>query len=234
LDKNNVNSYRFSSEIPREVKSKADLLIEDVIISKLKNTGVSILSEESGMLVGENKSDLLFIVDPIDGTVNFLRGILNCSISIALYNGNTPIFGVLASFPDEVFAWGGKMFGSYINETKITTSNINVLENGVLCTGFPSRFKFNKNTMLFQMSIMSKFCKVRMIGSASQSLLCIARGAAECYIEKEIMLWDVAAGIAIVEGAGGKVNTAPGSSDFSLSIAVDNGRFDPEITDKFI
>ena len=71
--------------------------------------------------------------------------------------------------------------------------------------------------------LMSRFGKIRMLGSASQSLLQVALGSVECYSEQEIMLWDVAAGIAIVEGAGGRVAKRHGSFDFSLNVLADNG-----------
>jgi len=224
LDKKNVKQFSFSSGLPREIKAKADIVIEEILLKELGATRLDILSEEIGFCKGNNASNLHFIIDPIDGTVNFLRGICNCSISIALYNGDTPVFGIVASYPNGDIAWGGKKFGSFVNDKVINVSSIARSDKGILCTGFPSRFDLSSDAMLEQTELMSEFGKVRMLGSASQSLLQVAKGAAECYSEKEIMLWDVAAGIAIVEGAGGSVVVSPGSSELSLNVTADNGK----------
>ncbi len=233
LDEKNIRQFSFSSEFPREVKAKADILIENILLKELGETGIDILSEEIGSVRGDGnqKSKLRFIVDPIDGTVNFLRGIYNCSISVALFNENTPIFGVLASYPSGEIAWGGKSLGAFINNKSINVSSIPKLAEAVLCTGLPTRFDFNSYAMIAQMNLMSKFGKVRMLGSASQSLLQVAKGAVDCYSEKEIMLWDVAAGIAIVEGAGGSIMISPGSSNLSLNVLADNSKLNLLILD---
>ena len=204
LDKKNIKDYQFSNEVPREVKAEADIIIEKILIDKLSISDLSILSEESGLIKSESNSNLRFIIDPIDGTVNFIRGICNCSISVALFDGNTPVFGVLASYPSGIIAWGGKGIGAFIGEMPINVSSIKDTKKGVLCTGFPSRFEFNSKTILKQIHLMQSFNKVRMLGSASQSLLQVAQGSVEAYVESNIMIWDIAAGIAIVEGAGGE------------------------------
>lgn len=216
-------SYNFSSDVPREMKAAADIIIENLILEKLTPTGIDILSEEAGLLKGSDKSLLKFIVDPIDGTVNFVRGIAKCSISIALFDGDKAIFGVIATFPEGGIAWGGKGIGSFVEGATLSVSSIFEAKKGVLCTGFPSRFNFDAQSMSSQMNLMSFFAKIRMIGSASQSLLQVARGSVDCYVEQEIMLWDVAAGIAIVEGSGGKVKIEKGSIELSLNIFADNG-----------
>lgn len=228
LDRHNVRGYSLSDSLPKEFKAKADILIEKYIIEELSSTGLDILSEECGVILGNSSSKLKFIVDPIDGTVNFLRRIGNCSISIALFDDDTPVFGVLATYPSGGIAWGGKMYGSYVDGQAISVSNVKSCANGILCTGFPSRYEFNETNSKVQMSLMEKFGKVRMLGSASQSLLQIAKGSAECYLEREIMIWDIASGIAIVEGAGGRIVMKSGESKFSLTVVADNGSIDFE------
>jgi len=206
LDHSGEKDYSFSLDIPREIKARADVVIEQLILEQLRPTGIDILSEESGLIQGEQTSNLRFIVDPIDGSVNFVRGILECSISIALFDGEKPIFGVLASYPSGKVAWGGKTIGAFLANDKLSVSTINKSEKGILCTGFPSRFNFDDKSISSHVYLMAKFSKTRMLGSASQSLLQVAKGAAEAYFESNIMIWDVAAGLAIVEGAGGKFN----------------------------
>jgi len=223
LDKKEVKNYVFSSEIPKEAKAIADKIIEDILINKLSIAGLNMLSEESGLLRQENNSKLHFVIDPIDGTINFVRGISTCSISVALYDGEVPLFGVIASYPKGNIAWGGKKVGAFIGNLEIKVSTINNSENGILCTGFPSRFQFNYESINKQMTLMKKFGKVRMLGSASQSLLYVAQGSADAYAENEIMLWDVAAGLAILEGAGGSFSLKPGSNKYALNVVASNG-----------
>ena len=229
LDENGMKEYSFSSDIPREIKAMADTVIEDLILKQLTLTGIDIISEESGFIKGNKVSTLRFIVDPIDGSVNFVRGILNCSVSIALFDGDKAIFGVLASYPSGDITWGGKEIGAFCENAKLRVSTVDNPKKGVLCTGFPSRFSFETKSIASQIDLMSKFSKTRMIGSASQSLLLLAKGSIEYYTEQEIMLWDVAAGIAIVEGAGGRVKKIDGLSNGSLNIIADNGKIDLNI-----
>ena len=229
LDKKNIKEYLFSNEVPREVKAQADIIIEKILIDKLSISDLSILSEESGLIKSESNSNLRFIIDPIDGTVNFIRGICNCSISVALFDGNTPVFGVLASYPSGIIAWGGKGIGAFMGEIPINVSSIKDTKKGVLCTGFPSRFEFNSKTILEQIHLMQSFNKVRMLGSASQSLLQVAQGSVEAYVERNIMIWDVAAGIAIVEGAGGEFRINKQDYNYPIEVIASNNLIDKSI-----
>jgi len=229
LDKKNIKDYQFSNEVPREVKAEADIIIEKILIDKLSISDLSILSEECGLIKSESNSNLRFIIDPIDGTVNFIRGICNCSISVALFDGNTPVFGILASYPSGIIAWGGKGIGAFIGEMPINVSSIKDTKKGVLCTGFPSRFEFNSKTILEQMNLMQSFNKVRMLGSASQSLLQVAQGSVEAYVESNIMIWDVAAGLAIVEGAGGKFIINKQDFNYPIEVIASNNLIDKSI-----
>ena len=230
LDKKNIKDYLFSNEVPREVKAEADIIIEKILIDKLSISDLSILSEESGLINSESNSNLRFIIDPIDGTVNFIRGICNCSISVALFDGNTPVFGVLASYPSGIIAWGGKGIGAFMGEIPINVSSIKDTKKGVLCTGFPSRFEFNSKTILKQIHLMQSLNKVRMLGSASQSLLQVAQGSVEAYVESNIMIWDIAAGIAIVEGAGGefRINNKQ-DYNYPIEVIASNNLIDKSI-----
>jgi myo-inositol-1(or 4)-monophosphatase len=229
LDKKNIKDYQFSNEVPREVKAEADIIIEKILIDKLSISDLSILSEESGLIKSESNSNLRFIIDPIDGTVNFIRGICNCSISVALFDGNTPVFGVLASYPSGIIAWGGKGIGAFMGEMPINVSSIKDTKKGVLCTGFPSRFEFNSKTILEQMNLLQSFNKVRMLGSASQSLLQVAQGSVEAYVESNIMIWDVAAGLAIVEGAGGEFRINKQDYNYPIEVIASNNLIDKSI-----
>ena len=214
--------YSFSKENNREMKAQIDLLIESYLIESLKKFGFPIISEEKGSISSRKDSDFRFIIDPIDGTVNLIRGIGESSISIALYDKNDPIFGVLACYPSGRIVWGGPKFKAYEDSKLISVSDISDPIRGVLCTGFPSNFSHNKKSYSDFINKILPFGKIRMIGSASQSILAVARGSAELYYEEKIQLWDVAAAIAIAQGAGARISIKF-LDDILLNLRVDNG-----------
>ena len=200
---NSPTSYKYADDLPREMKSPVDYKLEKIIFEQLKPTGISILSEESGVQIGSSNIGLRWVVDPLDGTVNFIRGLAPCAVSIALWLDDAPVFGVISEYPTCRLAWGGLSFGAFIEASPIHVSAIQEKSQAVLCTGFPSRFDFSSETMTAFLEMASSYAKVRMLGAASLSLLKVACGAADTYFEDQIMLWDVAAGLAIIQGAGG-------------------------------
>jgi len=220
-------SYEYQANLPREMKAKVDHVMEKEILEQLVPLGLSIVSEETGYLKGKEVSDQRFIVDPLDGTVNFIRNIAPSSVSIALFQGYKPIFGVLGLFPSGDIAWGGKDIGAFINDNPIKVSSINDKTKSILCTGIPSRLNLNNPSMSASfLELIESYGKVRMLGAASMSLLQVAKGSAETYKEQDIMLWDVAAGLALVEGAGGYYDISEGSTEESINVIATNGEID--------
>lgn len=216
--------YEFSRDIRREVKAKADDLLNTVILDQLRSTGLPILSEESGMLPGSINSGLRFIVDPLDGTVNFVRDLGSSAISIALWRDQIPVFGVVCRLPDLAMAWGGPDLGAFFDDKPISVSSISNKEHAVLCTGIPARLDISSPAAGRRMvELLQSYGKVRMLGAASLSLLQVAKGSADAYAEQEVMLWDVAAGLALVEGAGGRVAVVPGISENAVDVFASNG-----------
>lgn len=216
-------SYRFADDLPREMKAKADQVLEDIVLSYLKPTGFSILSEEAGDLEGTADADYRWVIDPLDGTVNFMRGLAPCAVSIAMYHGDLPVFGVIGEYPSCKLAWGGRSIGAFVDGCPIHVSSITDKSKAILCTGFPSRFDFSGAPAAAFMERVSFYSKVRMFGAASLSLLQVAKGAADAYAEQDIMIWDVAAGLALIEGAGGNVSVSPGRYQYSHNIFASNG-----------
>jgi len=217
----NTKKHKFDKKLKKEVKSLADNLLEEKILKALEPTGFSILSEESGKTIGKSTSDYLFIIDPLDGTFNYIRGSGPSAISVAFWKNNEPVFGVICNLNTEEIFWGGKEFGSYCNDEKISVSEIGDSSEAVLFTGFPVRFSFSEaGVSLF--NSFNDFAKIRMIGSACISLVNIANGSGDLYFEKNIMLWDVAAGIAIVEGAGGRVSFQQQEERYCLNVIASN------------
>ena len=219
-------SYVFSSTYPKEVKALADTIIEKDILKQLTLTGLPILSEESGYLPNKHESGYYFILDPLDGTFNFVKGLGPCAVSIALWDNNKPVFGVIYDLLTKHLIYGGSMFGAYCDGKKIKVSSIENKEEASICTGFPVRFDVKSDeTMKGFWNMVRPYAKVRMLGSAAMSLVNVGKGAAEVYSEKNIMLWDVAAGIAIVDGAGGVYKMNEATDKWSYDITASNGRF---------
>ncbi len=223
--KNNKSQYQHvEHDLSRDVKVLADKKLEAEIISQLSETSpYPVLSEESGIHEGkETNSEYRWIVDPLDGSLNFSRGIpINC-ISIAFWKGFEPVLGVIYDFNrNEIFS-GIVGEGAWLNEKPIAVSNINETSKAVLCTGFPVSTDFSESSLLNFCHKIKDYKKVRLLGSAALSLAYVACGRADTYMENHIKLWDVAAGIAIVSGAGGKVDYAATDKENVLIVKADN------------
>lgn len=218
-----LKNYSHSPDHFREVKSVADRVLEEAILKALEQVGLPVLSEESGYLPGRQESEYLFIVDPLDGTFNFIKSLGPCAVSIALWRANKPVFGVVYDLMQKQLVWGGKNFGAYCDDEMIKVSNTANRREASFCTGIPVRFDIDSDSVALEFwGLVRQFSKVRMFGSAVASLVCVARGAADFYAEQNIMLWDVAAGLAIVEGAGGVIQCTPGAYENSLQVYAGN------------
>lgn len=216
-------NYRYAVDLPREIKSIADFEVEQVIIECLSPSKLPILSEEVGAVIASTEDNLCWVIDPLDGTVNFVRELAPCAVSIALWRLDKPIFGVLAQYPSGAIAWGGRLLGAYIDGSPIHVSTNKQKAQSILCTGFPSRFNFGENSEHKFWENARSYGKIRMLGAASISLLHVAKGSAEVYTEEDIMIWDVAAGLALVEGAGGYISISPGRHKYSYNVFASNG-----------
>jgi myo-inositol-1(or 4)-monophosphatase len=201
----NDADYSHSRDNQREIKAIADTVMEKEILGVLADAGLPILSEESGYIASPQPTSYWFIVDPLDGTFNFVKGLGPSAISIALWEHQTPIFGVVYSLQERQLTWGGLGMGAFQDGRRITVSDTSDQSRASLCTGFPARMDLGSERAMQQFCCLVRpYAKVRMLGSAAASLLHVAQGSADVYSEKSIMLWDVAAGAAIVQGAGGK------------------------------
>jgi myo-inositol-1(or 4)-monophosphatase len=142
---------------------------------------------------------------PLDGTLNFSREIPVCCVSIALWQGAKPLFGVIYDFKrDECYqAVAGEQ--SLCNGEPIRVSDIRDRSQASIGTGFPSYRDYSSESLQEFLGQVQQFKKVRMLGSAAMHMAYLARGWLDAYVEEDIMLWDVAAGMAVIEGAGGVV-----------------------------
>jgi myo-inositol-1(or 4)-monophosphatase len=215
----------FLARLPKEIKSEADAILDHLIMRRLRPLGMAILSEESGYIEGNHPDHLWFIVDPLDGTFNFVRGMSPSAVSIALWQGGTPVFGAVYDLSTDYVYSGGPSVGAHCNGAPIAVSTTNQAATASIHTGFPARLDTeSKRTEAEFWRMVKPFGKVRMIGSAAMSLVNVARGITDVYAERNIMLWDVAAGLAIVQGAGGEIEVRPQALDWSCVAVATNGK----------
>ena len=203
----------------RDIKLEIDRNSEKIIYEELKSTKISFLGEEFG-LKKNSEDGFLWVVDPLDGTSNYFRGIDQCCVSIALMQNESPLIGVIYNFNSNDIYYASKGNGAYLNDNKIKVSSISDKSSASLTTGFPASEK-TKNTLDF-LGDLSKWKKIRMFGSAALSCAYVASGKCDVYLEKGIYLWDIAAGICLVEEAGGKVKKELLQND-QYSIEMSNG-----------
>lgn len=193
------------SSLGHDIKIKGDALAEKILIDHLRvHSPFPILSEERGEMAGDG--DCKWIVDPIDGSLNFNRGIPLCCVSVSLWRGNSPILGVIEDFHrGEIFS-GVVGRGAWLNGSPMRVSVVGERLGAVLCTGFPVYTDFASEPLLRFLAQVQEYKKVRLLGSAALSLAYVAAGRVDAYMENNIMLWDVAAGVALVLAAGGKAD----------------------------
>ncbi|EKD2410864.1 inositol monophosphatase [Campylobacter jejuni] len=200
----NLKEKKVNSNDKKDIKLQADLDSEKIIHEILTNAfSYPILSEESYKISDEEKKGIYWIVDPLDGSLNFSQNIPLCCISIALYENNKPLSGVIYDFNrDEMFS-GIVGVGAWLNDKKIIPSdNIKDKSQAILAIGFSSYMNYDKDGLMEFISNIQEFKKIRLLGSAALSLAYVACGRIDAYYEKDIAIWDVAAGIAILESLG--------------------------------
>tara|TARA_B100001093_G_scaffold517236_1_gene598217 strand:+ start:663 stop:1418 length:756 start_codon:yes stop_codon:yes gene_type:complete len=220
-EKENLNVLNISNQ--RDTKLKADLVSENLIKDIIKsNSNYSILAEESGKS-SENMGEIFWVIDPLDGTANYNRNIPICCISIGMVSNMKPIFGVIYDFNNNDMYVGNKNTGlSTLNKSKINVSDIKVKSEGVLLTGLPVDSDYSDTSLKKTIDDMRSWKKTRMIGSAAMASCYVASGKAEMYKENGAYLWDIIAGAAIVESAGGSVLISNISETFQVDVIFSN------------
>ena len=210
LQKASKSRVKIISEPDRDVKLEADIESEKIILNILQGkSSFPILTEEQGFVNVSNATEeekYKWIVDPLDGSMNFSRGVDVCCISIALWKNSNPILGVVYDFNRNEYFTGIVNEGAWLNGNPITTSKVSKKSKSVLATGFPVSMDYSKKALSSFAQDIRKYKKIRMIGSAALSLAYVACGRFDIYHEKNIKIWDVAAGLAIVQAAGGLIN----------------------------
>jgi myo-inositol-1(or 4)-monophosphatase len=189
----------------QDYASEVDAAAEKEIIRELRKAhpDVAILAEESGAM---GKGRLTFVIDPLDGTSNYLRGLPHFCVSIALVENGEPIAGVVFDpLRNELFT-ASKGGGAVLNDKKIRVADRKDLNGALLITGFPPRERQRIAPQLETLrQVMTEAEDFRRTGSAALDLAYVACGRADGYFEAGIKPWDIAAGMLLVRESGGRV-----------------------------
>ena len=194
-----VEKLQISVKGPSDFVTNTDRKVEKILIEELNKSkkNYSIISEEIGKI---NKSDKenLWIIDPIDGTTNFLHGIPHFAISIALKSKDEIISGLIYDpIKNEMF-YAEKNNGAFFNNQRIRVSKKKKIEECLFATGGKKENIYNLN--------------IRKSGSAALDMAYVASGRFDGFFQDELNIWDIAAGVILVNEAGGKINNIDYSS----------------------
>ncbi|MDA8764384.1 inositol monophosphatase [Candidatus Pelagibacter bacterium] len=203
-----LENLQVSSKGPGDFVSSADKRTEKTIIEELQKAHpeYGIITEETGII---NKSNIKnrWIIDPIDGTMNFLNGIPQFAISIAYEEDNEIICGVIFNpITNEMFC-AEKGNGAYLNNSRIRVSNKKKLKDALLVTGGPKGASKIKNKIYSEyINVSNNVSNVRKFGSAALDMAYVACGRFDGYWQRELNYWDIAAGVIILREAGGFID----------------------------
>ena len=220
----NVLNLKINSN-PRDTKLKADIKSEKLILDILNSeSSYPVLAEETGK-TSDDLGDIFWVVDPLDGTANYNRNIPICCVSIGLVKNMKPLIGVIFDFNnDDIFVGDNVNNLARLNNKDIKVSDIQKKTDGVLITGLTFNTDYSESALKKLFSDMQIWKKVRMIGSAAMASCYVASGKAELYQEKGIYLWDIIAGAAIVESAGGKAEIHNMNETFQVDVIFSNSK----------
>ena len=192
---------------PGDFVTASDKRVEKIIMKELEKSEYSILSEETGVVEGKDK-DKRWIIDPIDGTFNFLNGLPHFAISVAYEEKSEIISGIIFDpIKNEMF-FAEKGKGAYLNNSRIRVSNKSDFKNACLVTGGP-KFTSKKRKFIFEeyQKVSTEIHGyIRKSGSAALDLAYVAAGRFDGYWQREINYWDIAAGLILIRESGGFVN----------------------------
>ena len=215
-----IENLQVSNKGPYDFVTNADLKVENTIIDELKKAkpNYSILSEEKGF--ENNRDSKTWIIDPIDGTINFLHGVPHFAISIALKENDEIIAGLIYDpIKNEMF-YGEKNNGAFFNNHRVRVSKKTELSECLFVTGgkLISDYEFT----------------YRKSGSAALDLAYVAAGRYDGYFQKNLNIWDIAAGIIILKEAGGMLNEIDLTNNSGIDIIGTNSNIFSKLKGKLL
>ena len=211
-----IEKLQVSLKGPGDFVTASDKKVEKILIEELQKArpNYSILSEEVGEI--KNDNEFRWIIDPIDGTANFLHGIPHFAISVGLEHNKEIICGIVFDpIKNEIFS-AEKGNGSYLNNQRMRVSNRSKLKDCIVFTGGPKHDSKNIELALEEYKKFSSkvFIPIRKMGSASLDMAYVAAGRCDGYWQRNINYWDIAAGIILVKEAGGFITDFKGNSEY--------------------
>ena len=218
-DVGEIEKLQVSKKGPSDFVTNADIKAEKIIIEELKKArpNYSIISEENG--IEKNKDDKnIWIIDPIDGTINFLHGVPHFAISIALKSNNEIISGLIFDpIKNELF-YAEKNNGAFFNNQRIRVSKKNNINECLFVTGG----KIKKEL----------FLPYRKSGCAALDMAYVAAGRYDGYFQKELNLWDIAAGIILIQEAGGIINEIDLLNNKNIKVIASSSDINSKLLEK--
>ena len=214
-DLGEIEHLQVSLKGPANFVSLADKRAEEMLYTDLEKArpGYGFLGEEGGKREGSDKTHT-WIVDPLDGTTNFLHGIPQFAISIGLQREDTIIAGVIYNPANDELYIAERGKGAFLNDQRLRVAGRRQLNECVVACGLPHIGRGNHQLALQEMAaLQSKVAGFRRFGAASLDLAFVAAGRLDGYWERNLQSWDVAAGLLMVREAGGTVSGIQGSDD---------------------
>ena len=228
-----IENLQVSLKGPGDFVTASDKKVEKILINELQEArpSYSILSEEIGQI--NNDKSFKWIIDPIDGTANFLHGIPHFAISIGLEHDDEIICGIVYDpIKDEMFV-AEKGNGSYLNNQRMRVSSRSKLKDCIVFTGGPKLESKNKELALEEYKKFSSkvLIPIRKLGSASLDMAYVAAGRCDGFWQRNLNYWDIAAGIVLVKEAGGFVTDFEGENRYveNKTILATNSRISKEM-----
>lgn len=212
-DFNEIEHLQVSRKGLGDFVSTADYASEKILVAELSRARpeYGFLVEESGVIEGEDPLHR-WVIDPLDGTTNFLHGIPHFAISLALQKGDEVIAAIIHNPATDEMFWAEKGRGAYVNQRRLRVSGRRQLSDALIATGIPFGNTGNKQKFVERAArIMPRTSGLRRMGAAALDLAYVAAGRCEAYFEDGLSPWDIAAGILLVREAGGMVTQIGGS-----------------------
>ena len=228
-----IENLQVSLKGPGNFVTASDIKVEKILVEELQKARptYSILSEEIGEI--NNDESFKWIIDPIDGTSNFLHGIPHFAISIGLEHDKEIICGIIYDpIKDEMFT-AEKGNGAYVNNKRMRVSSRSKLKDCIIFTGGPRQNPKDKELFFVEYKNFSSVVKtpIRKMGSASLDIAYVAAGRCDGFWQRNLNYWDYAAGIILVKESGGFVTDFNGKNRYieNKTILVTNSKIDKEM-----
>ena len=218
-----VENLQISKKGPGDFVSAADLKAEKILREELSKArpGYGFLMEESGEVAGTDPFQHRWIIDPLDGTTNFLHSIPHFAISVALTRGDELVAGIIYDpIKDELFS-AERGQGAFLNDRRIRVSARRRIADCVCATGIPHARRGDHDMFEGQLRrVMDKSAGIRRFGAAALDLAYVAAGRVDGYWENNLNAWDIAAGLLLVREAGGYISDLDGKQTMLQSGSV--------------